>query len=80
MDKSKVVNGFYKDYKKMHNLIEESLNCQSVKVSKLIDRIIIFYFVVKNLIDENSKKNKPINRSAPERLTKTPTLNPGEVY
>lgn len=56
MKNYKLINSFYKDYKKIHDLIDENIESECAKVTRIIDRTIIYIFIINNLIDSKLKE------------------------
>lgn len=56
MKNYKLINSFYKDYKKIHDLIDKNIESECVKITRIIDRVIIYIFIINNLIDSKLKE------------------------
>lgn len=61
MKNTNLINSFYRDYKKVHQMLEKIIINDNSRVSRIIDRIIIYIFITNNLMEE-SLKNELLNK------------------
>ncbi|GAA0099169.1 Eco57I restriction-modification methylase domain-containing protein [Clostridium perfringens] len=50
-----LINNFYRDYKRMYELVEKDINNKFINSARIIDRTIIYLFIINNFVNENEK-------------------------
>lgn len=56
MKNTNLINSFYKDYKKIHDILSNHIINDDGRVSRIIDRIIVYIFILNNLLEESIRE------------------------
>ena len=46
-----LINNFYRDYKRMYELVEKDINNKFINSARIIDRTIIYLFIINNFVN-----------------------------